>query len=90
MEGQGVKRLTEWPWDLYFSAWGNEEGEGLCKRHAPSPTVTATSEDLWTAWPITDEIHWCGEHPDFPAYIESLREPMMLPSGGYGVRPLSS
>lgn len=25
------------------------------------------------AWPTTFTYDWCGEHPDFPAYLASLR-----------------
>lgn len=25
-------------------------------------------------WPNTYDHNWCGEHPDFPAYIRSLKQ----------------
>lgn len=38
------------------------------------------------AWPVTivchavAEIGWCSEHPDFPAYLESLRKAKSKPA----------
>jgi len=28
-----------------------------------------------SAWPRTHEDDWCGEHPDFPEYLASLKKP---------------
>lgn len=37
----------------------------------------------WTAYNLarfstTEWSEWCGEHPDFPAYIASLKEPVTV------------
>jgi hypothetical protein len=46
---------------------------GRCKRHAPRPELG--TEDWTTFFPETPPSEWCGEHPDFPAYITSLKKP---------------
>lgn len=39
-----------------------EEGEGHCRRHAPSPVHHSDPDDLWPViWPIVDAGEWCGE-----------------------------
>lgn len=43
-----------------------------CKRR--SPQVVTIDRDTITTWPKTWENHWCGEHPDFPAFLASLKE----------------
>lgn len=50
---------------------------GLCKRY-PVVYVGNPSEydaDNVGGWahPIEEDNSWCGEHPDFPAYIASLK-----------------
>ena len=50
-----------------------ENGMGECRRRAP------LARDSWwagyDAWAFVDTMRsdWCGEHPDFPAWIESRR-----------------
>lgn len=53
---------------------------GLCHRTPPRYTGSHTSSDSSKsatpdAWdfPWTTESDWCGEHPDFPAYIAALK-----------------
>jgi hypothetical protein len=48
-----------------------ESDEGQCRRRAPAPQVS--DQDFAPFWPKTDFEDWCGEHPDFPAYIASLK-----------------
>jgi len=43
----------------------DESGE--CRRYPPTPNKQVS------LWPLTYDLHWCGEHPDFPAYIASLK-----------------
>ncbi len=55
----------------------NEYPKGLCKRHAPQ-ALPCSREAVWTGYPFaswteTESTEWCGEHPDFPAYLESLK-----------------
>ena len=38
-------------------------------------------------WPLTKRINSCGEHPDFPAYIASLKKPAVPPSGRHTEDP---
>lgn len=57
--------------------WDNEyTGEkfcGLCRRSAPQCRLEKedSAESFWADWPKSCDDHWCGEHPDFPAWIES-------------------
>ena len=50
--------------------WGGPDTkkEGICRRRAPNWT-TEGRED----WAVTTCVDWCGDHPDFPAWIASRR-----------------
>lgn len=50
-------------------------GDHYCMRHAPSPIQNDEPGDTtFTHWPPIDiETDWCGEHPNFPAYLASLK-----------------
>jgi len=48
--------------------------DGQCRANTPSLGRT-TGGHLVPDHPITEPSHWCGEHPDFPAWIESQRKP---------------
>lgn len=66
----------------------DDKDSGYCRRsfprvlamHGRKPIPDVSSEDtLWLSmlhrrWPETEHDEWCGEHPDFPAYLESLRQ----------------
>lgn len=63
---------------------------GECRRGLPRFAATEgqyrdmerTCWSEWAGtWPETNAESWCGEHPDFPAYLAS-RQP--LPPGGVG------
>lgn len=62
-------------WDVF-----NREpfDEGDCRKQAPRAYLDSEfspSEQGNNAyWPVTTEIDWCGEHPDFPAYLEGLKK----------------
>jgi hypothetical protein len=52
----------------------DEVGLGICRKHAPTPSTTRTEPEKsfrFPVWPLTVEDEWCGEHPDFPAWIAS-------------------
>jgi hypothetical protein len=59
----------------------DEVGTGICRRHAPTPAKRSTEQDKseqdkserFPVWPRTVEDEWCGEHPDFPAWIASAK-----------------
>ena len=47
---------------------------GDCRRHPP---VYVSAEGDYCGsfrFPETHEYQWCGEHPDFPAYVASTKE----------------
>lgn len=48
---------------------------GWCHRHAPRPVIIDEEWDKEPEWPWVPDHEWCGEHPDFPAYLASLRSP---------------
>lgn len=69
-------------WDIYDAPYPkNTHGEdiidGDCHRRPPPPVAATAIPDTdgyeWY-WPPTSSYDFCGEHPDFPAYITSLRE----------------
>jgi hypothetical protein len=70
--------------------WNPEDdgGEGYCHRRAPQPSPIEImkyspkdgddchwgSYSQAVVFPQTDWDDWCGDHPDFPAYLKSLKE----------------
>lgn len=50
---------------------------GRCRRHPPTVipnTYKVLLDDApLTLWPKTDRSDYCGDHPDFPAYIDATR-----------------
>lgn len=54
-----------------------------CHRNAPMPYVVmngSDESDSATGWfPETLHDEFCGEHPDFPAYIATRRAPITPP-----------
>lgn len=48
---------------------------GYCNRMSPRPEIRSDADDIFLAWPPVTEDDWCGQHPDFPAYIASLKPP---------------
>lgn len=60
----------------YFNNWGADIdlSDGECRRNAPKTIQTEEDKDLWVKFAIMYRHEWCGEHPEFPAYIKSLKE----------------
>ena len=46
---------------------------GECRRY-PRQTEGMVGRCMVTYWPRSLDSDWCGEHPDFPAYIASLKK----------------
>ncbi len=44
---------------------------GFCQRNPPQVTTTETGP-FYSRWPEVTEDDFCGEHPQFPAYLASL------------------
>jgi hypothetical protein len=44
-----------------------------CHRNPPTliPAPEESASTFWSVWPEVDPDDWCGEHPDFPAYVAS-------------------
>ena len=60
----------------YFHWLVNDKG--MCRRRSPQPNVSNPERDVGrmvAEWPDVSDYDWCGEHPDFPAWIESQRKP---------------
>lgn len=53
-----------------------DEREGYCHRLPPAFRLVPT-DDYVQPW--TWETDWCGEHPDFPAFLESRKAPAVNP-----------
>lgn len=45
---------------------------GLVCRRKPASRF---SDKSGCAWPCAEDRDWCGQHPDFPAWLEATREP---------------
>lgn len=50
--------------------------EGHCRRRAPRPAVDIPDNEsiAMPYWPVTTTDDWCGEHPDFAAYLAARKE----------------
>lgn len=52
---------------------------GECRRHSPPAGMAGeirhseTNAPFRASWAKTLTDDWCGEHPGFPAYLESLK-----------------
>ncbi len=66
----------------YWVESADDVEKGFCIRHAPQPFVHGprdAPEDPYSytarpSWPETHTEDACGEHPDFPAWIEHRRQ----------------
>lgn len=56
---------------VYFLLIYKESKTGECFKNAP----VVTDGPKISNFPVTQAHKWCGEHPDFPAYLESLKTP---------------
>lgn len=67
---------------------------GLCRRHSPRPSMgrMLKEEPLeeFPVWPETFSSEWCGDHPDFPAYLEARARKSVDRSGRGQRAPRSS
>lgn len=62
----------------YFHAIPREEEFGFCRRQSPRPQMLLEEiddEGRIPVWPEVLMAEWCGEHPDFPAWISASRGP---------------
>ncbi len=73
--------LDETTADEFEKRYPDEEMVGNCQRYPPQHSAfytVATRDDAgfrreqW--FPDTRDHEWCGEHPQFPAYIRSLEQ----------------
>lgn len=46
-----------------------------CRRHPPAYVGETNDYNSYSEWPEVASDDWCGEHPDFTAYLVSRREP---------------
>ncbi len=63
-----------------------DDATGDCHRLAPLPVWVENFPNEGNThqviWPETEPDDWCGEHPDFPAYIQSRQKP-----ASYKIKP---
>lgn len=45
-----------WDIDVFDQAYGS------CRRHAPQPSSSSSSDILPHKWPFTNYYNWCGEY----------------------------
>ena len=76
-DGSAPRHFTHDPWGERHDEEGDPAIYGYCMRHAPRPVVTPDHEAAFgrhhmPIYPVMCSGDYCGEHPDFPAYIASL------------------
>lgn len=58
----------------YFDEY---EHSSYCRRHPPATLYIGDDDERMpcfsTTWPAVVANNFCGEHPEFPAYIASLK-----------------
>lgn len=72
----------------YWDSRNYHEGGGLCRRFPPvfaaNDRLSQEAKGIVDPWegiqPISQGSAWCGEHPDFPAYLESLKRERSTPA----------
>lgn len=57
------------------------EHSGQCRKNPPELLLeTADGTETFTRirraslWPVTISSHYCGEHPDFPEYLQARKD----------------
>lgn len=72
------------PYFFWYDSEDCEDPSGQCRRHTPRFPSTESmvqeakgrSDDADSGtWPVLHGSRWCGEHPDFPEYLASLKAP---------------
>lgn len=58
---------------LPLSMRGRARAAGRCRVHSPKKCGMCGSE----SWPVTGDVDFCGEHPDFKAYVDELKKPLI-------------
>jgi hypothetical protein len=68
----------------YWDSPSKDTTSGLCCRNAPRSLSSFHDavDDPVAQWPMTMEWEFCGEHPDFPAYIAATRSGAVSPEVG--------
>lgn len=59
----------------YWHDYVMGNGFGQCRRIPPVFRVSSDTEDPNGLFPESLALHFCGEHPDFPAFLESRKVP---------------
>jgi len=59
----------------YWLVSDRDDNQGTCSRYPPTvpSDVSCQYDPLSMLWPLTYHDTSCGEHPDFPAWIEEQR-----------------
>lgn len=60
---------------VYFKFRGSTNlASGECHRRDPESVVDEGDVSAIGVWPQVGTLGFCGEHPDFPAYLRALRD----------------
>lgn len=63
----------------YWASGSHGFADGSCRRRAPSGPIDTMRDYIFAPMNSTE---WCGEHPDFPAWIEETRKPAEASGAG--------
>lgn len=63
------------------------DDKGYCHRHAPASMTKREPFKAESVWPQVYRDDFCGEHPDFPAYLAELRPYASRPEEETGEEP---
>lgn len=53
----------------------------FCRRYPPQVVVFTDADEVSNPLPQVNSDHWCGEHPDFPAYLKATRRVWLTVAG---------
>jgi len=61
--------------------------KGDCRVNAPVAVIAPLPDgyNVLSLWPVTSPFVGCGEHPDFPAYLESRKPKKIVYADGPGI-----
>lgn len=67
-------------WDEIGEVRDSDEWVGWCRRFPPNAVGPPGSGSKGTLLTVTLREDWCGEHPNFPAYVAALKSAPAQPA----------
>jgi hypothetical protein len=69
-------------WEEDTEEYPSSDRLGFCRRHPPVRFLEDEHNEDRSVYPETIDSDWCGEHPDFPAFLAATRSGAVSPEVG--------